>query len=96
MQTNNTVKTISIVFGDITACEINTMLQAASEDGNEIAGAILSKQRNRRFDLTISEAEYLRDSMWNDVDRIAQGVSESAARAFERAAEKLDSAIHAV
>jgi len=76
-------------FGDITTSEIEVMLTAASEDGNAVATSILDKQRGCEFDLTPAEAEYLRDNLWGDADRVAEACGDAAGHAFERAGNKL-------
>ena len=84
---------MKIRFGDITSSEIAVMLEASSESGEPLAESILVKKKGNWFDLTNSEAEYLRDNLNGDADRVAQACGDAAGRAFEKAGEKLDQLI---
>jgi hypothetical protein len=91
-QTANTEvsKTIDITFGDVTASEIDVMLEASSGSDVQIAKDILdARKTTRRFLLTIEQAKYLGQQLVDEADRVSQGCSESAGRAFEKAGERL-------
>ena len=89
---------MKIKFGPVTASEIEVMLDAAQSD--PIAASILAKYyanggvTRREFVLSTEEAEYLRDNLWGDADRVAQACGDAAAgRAYEKAGDNLDTLI---
>jgi hypothetical protein len=88
---------MKIKFGAVTSSEIEVMLDATSEP---IAKSILVKYHanggnGHEFDLTVSEAVYLRDNLWGDCERVAEACGNAAGRAFEAAGTKLDELIKA-
>ncbi len=81
---------IKIRFGEVTASEIDVMLEASAGSNEQIARDILdSRTSSRDFVLTKEQAEYLADQLVNEADRVSQGASEAAGRAFEKAGERL-------
>lgn len=84
---------MKITFGNVTSSEIEVMLTASAESGDAIAQSIVNHSKGREYELTVLEAIYLRDNLWGDADRVAEGVSEAAGRAFERAGDKLNDLI---
>jgi hypothetical protein len=86
---------MKIKFGSVTSSEIDVMLTASMESGDATAKAILDKchevGRNRgyEYDLTLEEAKYLVDRLYEDAERVAEACGDAAGRAFESAGSKL-------
>jgi hypothetical protein len=87
---------LAITFGEVTASEIEVMLDASASSGDTVAKDILTKyysiggSNSRKFTLTRDEAEYLKLRMFEDAERVAMGVGDAAGRAFEKGASKLE------
>jgi hypothetical protein len=85
---------IVVTFGQVTSGEIDTMLTASAESGNQTADAILGQRSSAgEFMLTIEQAVYLAANLHGDADRVAQACGQAAGRAFDRAGDKVDALI---
>jgi hypothetical protein len=91
----NSPRQIKVRFGPITSSEIDVMLTAAMESGDQTAESILKKcrevGRNRgyEYELTFDEANYLSLRLFEDSERVGMACGEAAGRAFEAAGERL-------